>query len=102
VLPFDHASLPSISARLSPLHNLSSRALLEQLVAEYVFALLTEAMAESIASENAARFAAMEAAHENVSRRLVQLGQSARHARQEEITAELLDLLTGSSALRPE
>ena len=44
----------------------------------------------------------MEAAHENVSRRLVQLGQSARYARQEEITSELLDLLTGSNALGPE
>jgi F-type H+-transporting ATPase subunit gamma len=43
----------------------------------------------------------MESAHDNISRRLIQLGQSVREARQEEITSELLDLLTGSSALKP-
>lgn len=102
LLPFDPSALPAVSGQLEPLHNLGSRDLLEQLVAEYVFALLTEAMAESIASENAARFVAMESAHDNVSRRLVQLGQSVREARQEEITSELLDLLTGSGALGPE
>ena len=102
LLPFDPSVLPGRAEHLPPLHNLDARNLLEQLVAEYVFALLTEALAESIASENAARFVAMESAHDNVSRRLVSLGQSVREARQEEITSELLDLLTGSSALEKE
>ena len=70
-------------------------------MAEYVFALLTEAAIESIASENAARFAAMESAHEGVTAKLEQLHQSARQARQSEITAELLDLVTGAEALTP-
>lgn len=102
LFPFEPSALPAMPGQLAPLHNLASNELLEQLVSEYVFALLTEAMAESIASENAARFVAMESAHDNVSRRLIQLGQSVREARQEEITSELLDLLTGSSALGPE
>ena len=42
-------------------------------MAEYVFALLTEAAVESLASENAARFAAMESAHDNVSKKLAGL-----------------------------
>ena len=46
-------------------------------MAEYVFALLTEAAVESIASENAARFAAMSSAHDNVSKKLSNL----RHLR---------------------
>jgi F-type H+-transporting ATPase subunit gamma len=68
-------------------------------MAEYLFALLMEAAVESIASENAARFAAMESAHDNVSKKLSRLRQDARQARQSEITAELLDLITGAEAL---
>ena len=67
-------------------------------MAEYVFALLTGAAVESIASENAARFAAMESARDNVTKKLSQLRQTARQARQSEITSELLDLITGAEA----
>ena len=99
VLPLDLASLALRQPRQAPLHNIVPQVLLEGLMSEYVFALLTEAAVESIASENVARFAAMEAAHDNVSKRLDQLRQSARQARQSEITAELLDLVTGIEAL---
>lgn len=69
-------------------------------MAEYVFALLTEAAVESIASENAARFAAMESAHDNVSKKLTRLQENARQVCQTEITSELLDLTTGSEAMQ--
>jgi len=100
LLPLDTASLAAKSARQVPLHNLAPRPLLEELIADYVFALLTEAAVESIASENAARFAAMESAHDNVSKKLAGLQENARQARQTEITSELLDLMTGAEALR--
>ena len=100
LLPLDTASLAAKSARQVPLHNLAPRPLLEKLIADYVFALLTEAAVESIASENAARFAAMESAHDNVSKKLAGLQENARQARQTEITSELLDLMTGAEALR--
>jgi F-type H+-transporting ATPase subunit gamma len=61
--------------------------------------MLTEAAVEALAAENAARFAAMDAAHDNVSKKLEQLRQDARQARQDEITTELLDLVTGAEAL---
>jgi len=67
-------------------------------MSEYVFALLTEAAVESIASENAARFTAMESAHDSVGKKLKRLMQDARQARQTEITTELLDLVTGAEA----
>jgi F-type H+-transporting ATPase subunit gamma len=98
LLPLDAASLAVKQARQAPLHNLDPQALLEKLMAEYVFALLTEAAVESISSENAARFAAMESASDNVTKKLSELRQSAREARQSEITAELLDLITGTEA----
>jgi F-type H+-transporting ATPase subunit gamma len=102
LLPLDTAALAAGQPRQAPLHNLEPQVLLERLMAEYVFALLTEATVESMASENAARFAAMGAAHDNVSKKLSGLRQDARQARQSEITSELLDLMTGAEAMRSE
>lgn len=95
----DAASLGPAQPREAPLHNLDGGVLFERLVSEYVFGLLTEATIESIVSENAARFAAMEAAHDNVSKRLSQLRQAAHQQQQSEITAEFLDLITGAETL---
>jgi F-type H+-transporting ATPase subunit gamma len=99
LLPLDLAALAPKQPRQPPIHNLEPRALLEKLISEHVFALLTEAAVESIASENAARFAAMESAHDNVAKKLEQLRQGAREARQTEVTTELLDIVTGAEAL---
>jgi F-type H+-transporting ATPase subunit gamma len=101
LLPLDTATLALNQPRQPPLHNLGPTQLLERLMAEYVFALLTEAVVESIGSENAARLAAMEGAHDNVEKKLGELHLAAREARQGEITAELLDLIAGAEALTP-
>ncbi len=98
LLPLDMQVLATARPRQTPLHNLEPRLLIEKLMAEYVFALLTGAAVESIASENAARFAAMESARNNVTKKLSQLRQTARQARQSEITSELLDLIAGAEA----
>ena len=99
LLPLDMVSLAVKRVRPRPLHNLDPVALHERLVAEYVFALLTEAVVESIASENAARLAAMESAHDNVSKELERLRHDALQARQSEITTELIELVTGAQAV---
>ena len=99
LLPLDLASFSLRQPRLPPLHNLAPNVLLEKLVGDYVFALLTEAAVESLAAENAARFAAMGSAYDNVSKKLDELRQDARQARQSEITTELLDLVTGAEAM---
>jgi F-type H+-transporting ATPase subunit gamma len=85
---------------LAPLHDLPAAELLEKLTLEYLLAELTEAATEALAAENAARFAAMESARDNVGRRLETLRLDAARARQEEVTAELLDLITAEQALR--
>ena len=82
-----------------PLHDLSAAELLERLTAEYLLAQLTEAAIESLAAENAARFAAMESAHDNVDKKLGGLRLDASRARQEEVTTELLDLVIGQQAV---
>ncbi len=99
LFPLDLGSFAARATRLPPLHNLAPAALLEKLIAEYVIALITEAAVESFASENAARFSAMDSAHDNVSKKLGRLQEDARQARQSEITTELIDLVTGAEAL---
>lgn len=100
LLPFNPTSIAGRALAQAPLHNIEPQPLLEQLTAEYIFALLTEAAVGSIASENAARFAAMQSAYDNVSKKLDELRRAASLARQDEITTELLDLVTGAEALR--
>jgi len=100
LLPLDLAIFALKQPRQPPLHNLAPNVLLEKLVGDYVFALLTEAAIETLAAENAARFAAMGSAYDNVSKKLEELRQDARQARQSEITIELLDLVTGAEAMR--
>jgi F-type H+-transporting ATPase subunit gamma len=100
LLPLDLASFSLRQPRLPPLHNLAPNVLLEKLVGDYVFGLLTEAAVESLAAENAARFAAMGSAYDNVSKKLEELRREAREARQSEITAELVDIVTGAEAMR--
>ncbi|MDE2263444.1 MAG: F0F1 ATP synthase subunit gamma [Gammaproteobacteria bacterium] len=84
---------------LAPLHDLPATELLERLTAGYMLAQLTEAATEALAAENAARFAAMESARDNVGRKLEALRLDASRARQEEVTTELLDLVTGQEAV---
>jgi F-type H+-transporting ATPase subunit gamma len=99
LVPMDWDSLAKSPVPTAPLSNLTPLRLVDELSAEYIFALLTEAVLESLASENAARFAAMESAHGNISRKLEQLRREASVARQAEITTELLDVVTGAEAL---
>jgi F-type H+-transporting ATPase subunit gamma len=96
-----HLAAPRIKrGGLAPLHDLPVPQLLEKLTAEYMAAQLTEAATEALAAENAARFAAMEAARDNIGRKLEVLRLDVSRARQEEVTTELLDLITGEQAVR--
>ncbi len=85
---------------MPPLHHLAAQPLLEALAGEFVLAELTRMAMESLAAENAARLYAMSAARDNVERKLAQLHQDEHRARQEEVTTELLDVVTGAEALR--
>lgn len=65
---------------------------------ELVFAELMRAAMESFASENGARLAAMESAHGNIQDKIEELSAEERQTRQDQITMELLDVITGSRA----
>jgi F-type H+-transporting ATPase subunit gamma len=98
LFPLNLAAVHGRRGGLVPLHDLPLPQLLEKLTAEYVVAQLTEAATEALAAENAARFTAMESARDNVGRKLDVLRLDASRARQEEVTTELLDLITGQRA----
>jgi F-type H+-transporting ATPase subunit gamma len=99
VLPLDPALLVGSGRRSPPLHHLAPDALLQRLASEYLFAEITRAVMESLASENGARLRVMETANHNIDDKLEGLRRSENALRQEAITSELLDVVTGSEAI---
>jgi F-type H+-transporting ATPase subunit gamma len=99
VLPLDPLLFSDNGNGVPPLHHLSPAVLLERLAGEYLLAEIARAMMESFASENAARLQMMESADRNIDARVQHLVMQARHLRQEAITSELLDLITGAEAI---
>ncbi|MGD0674569.1 MAG: F0F1 ATP synthase subunit gamma [Polyangiaceae bacterium] len=89
---------PRRAEKPRPLSNLAPGELLDKLVDELVFAKLTHAAMESFASESAARLAAMTSAHDNIEDKLAVMIRLEREGRQEQITTELLDVVTGAEA----
>ncbi|MEJ8814355.1 F0F1 ATP synthase subunit gamma [Variovorax ureilyticus] len=72
---------------------------LAALVGEYLFVSLFRACAESLASENSSRLAAMERADKNIDELLVDLRGSFHRLRQDGIDEELFDVISGFEAL---
>jgi F-type H+-transporting ATPase subunit gamma len=90
-LPWPTKSLPEvIEGATSALHAF---------VRGYVFVLLFQACAESLASENASRLAAMQRAEKNIEDILEDLNRTLHRVRQESIDEELFDVVSGFEAL---
>lgn len=99
ILPLDPALLVGAQRRSPPLHHLEPAVLLQRLASEYLFAEVTRAVMESLASENGARLRVMETADHNIADKLDDLRRVENTLRQEAITSELLDVVTGSEAI---
>lgn len=74
-------------------------ATLRSLIREYLFISLFRACAESLASENASRLAAMQRADKNIDELLESLNGTFRRLRQTGIDEELFDVIAGFEAL---
>jgi F-type H+-transporting ATPase subunit gamma len=72
----------------------------QALVGEYLFISLFRACAESLASENASRLAAMQRADKNIDDLLENLNGTFHRLRQSGIDEELFDVVSGFEALR--
>jgi F-type H+-transporting ATPase subunit gamma len=69
------------------------------LVREFLFVSLYRACAESLASENASRLAAMQRAEKNIDDLLEALSHTFHRLRQSGIDEELFDVISGFEAL---
>lgn len=74
-------------------------ATLRGLIREHVFVSIFRASAESLASENASRLAAMDRADRNIEKMLQQLHDRFHRLRQRKIDEELSDVISGFKAL---
>ncbi len=103
LLPVDFARFAALerepweSQRL-PTFSMGRGALLAALLRQYFFVTIFRSCAESLASENGARLVAMQAAEKNLDERGDELTAEFRRRRQDAITSELLDVVSGYEA----
>ncbi len=107
LLPLDLERLDAFTerrwpSRMLPLITMDARRLFSALLREYLFVVLFRSGAESMASEHASRLAAMQAAERNIKEHLEDANAEYRRRRQEQITDEILDVISGFEALAPE
>ncbi|BBO85817.1 ATP synthase subunit gamma [Desulfosarcina ovata subsp. sediminis] len=88
--------------RCLPMLSASRETMFAHLFRQYLFIFLYRALTQSLASENAARLVAMQAAEKNILETLDDLTGQFREQRQTAITAELLDIVSGFEALSDE
>ncbi len=101
LLPLDATWQHSLAQAAWPTGNLpeiigdNTAPLLYTLLREYLFISLFRACAESLASENTSRLAAMQRAEKNIDKLLEDLKQNSRTLRQSSIDEELFDVIAG-------
>ena len=81
------------------LYEPDSKTVLEQLLRRYLEAIVYQALAENIASEQSARMVAMKAASDNASSVIDQLTLVYNKSRQASITKELSEIVGGAAAV---
>ncbi len=99
---FHHLREETWPARSLPIFTMDRDRLLSRLLHQYLFVSVFRACAESQASEHASRLAAMQSAQRNLDDRLEEVTIRFRRARQNTITAELLDVVSGFKAITAE
>jgi len=87
-------------SRVLPAFTMPWEQLFASFTRHYFFLTLYKSAVESLTSENASRLASMQAAEKNIEERLEELRNRHQHLRQETITAELLDIVSGFEVLR--
>ena len=104
LLPIDAARLEQMRERewpskMLPAFAMDWRTLLSRALRQHLLVTLYDAVANSLLSEHASRLQSMQAAEQNIVERIDELIALYRQQRQTEITAELLDIVSGFEAL---
>jgi len=105
LLPLDTTWLRQVASRPWPTNNLPDfrvpwEAMSRSLVRHWLLGALFQALAESLASENAKRLASMQSAEKNIEERIDGLRMRYHRRRQASITQELLDVVSGYEATK--
>lgn len=105
LLPVDNTWLTDLQkrkwdSRTLPLFTMDWERLFRSMIREYLFVSVYRAFANSLASENASRLAAMQNAEKNIEERLEELNVHFHRQRQMTITEELLDIVAGFEVLK--
>jgi len=100
LLPLLKEDFANVETLHAPTHNLqfhpSASQVLEAIVYQYLVGLVYSALAQSYASEHAARMSAMDAATRNANKMSNQLKLQFNHARQSMITQEITEIISGN------
>ncbi len=83
-----------------PTYFADRQIIISDLIRQYLFITLYRAFCFSLASENASRLASMQSAEKNIDTRLEELNFLFRRERQNSITEELNDIVSGFKAIR--
>jgi F-type H+-transporting ATPase subunit gamma len=100
LFPFDFEAFALPQHAAAPLMNLPPEALIRDLAFDFLHAQLCDAALNAFAAENEARVETMAAARREIDRQLDELRATQRLVRQEEITAEIVELAAGETASR--
>ena len=100
LFPLDLSDFSRPANADAPILNLAPQSLLIELAADYVHAQLCKTALHAFTAENEARMEAMASAHRQIDRQLSALQATQQIVRQEEITAEIIELAAGDTASR--
>lgn len=87
-------------SRSIPTFFMEKQEIISDLIKQYFFITLYRTLCFSLASENASRLASMQSAEKNIDNRLEELNFQFRRERQNGITEELNDIISGFKAIR--
>lgn len=82
-----------------PTYSLPWKDLFSALLQQYLYVTLGKALAESLAAENTSRLLSMQVAERNIQEKVVELTAVYHQQRQNAITSELLDVISGFEIL---
>jgi F-type H+-transporting ATPase subunit gamma len=105
LLPLDRERLLALArqpwpSRCLPTFSMEFDRLFAALVRQHLFVALFRAAVDSLASEQASRLLAMQAAERNIDQHLDEVNAEYRMRRQQQITDEIIDVLSGFEAMR--
>ncbi|MDR2777791.1 MAG: F0F1 ATP synthase subunit gamma [Rickettsiales bacterium] len=104
VLPLDRKNFDRLREKKWPTNNipcwrLDSRKLVSGFIQQYMFTSIYMALANSLASEQMSRIETLHGAEQNIRSRLDEITLKINQTRQNTITTELLDMLSGTKLL---